>query len=90
MADTKRNKRKVLSGVVKSNKMDKTCVVVVERRFRHPLYEKIVRTSKSYYAHDAENKCNIGDKVKIVSARPMSRMKKWRVLEITGKTGDIS
>lgn len=74
--------RKELTGKVVSNKMDKTVVVAVENRFPHPRYEKqIVRTHK-FKAHDAENSCNIGDSVRIQECRPLSKEKRWLVLEI--------
>lgn len=70
-------------GEVVSNKMDKTVVVKVTRMFSHPLYKKYLRRSKNYYAHDENNECNIGDSVRIVETRPMSKQKRWRVAEIT-------
>lgn len=73
--------KRVLSGVVVSDKMDKTVIVKVERRFRHPIYKKIVSVSKRYSAHDQENKCKVGDVVSIVESRPISKTKKWSVLE---------
>lgn len=77
-----RERRKHLVGVVVSDKMDKTAVVSVERRYRHPLYKKVVRSSKKYMAHDEKNRCRIGDKVRIVESRPMSRHKRWMVEDI--------
>ena len=68
-------------GIVRSNKMDKTAVVEVVRYVRHPLYKKYVRRRVRYMAHDGDNSCSIGDEVKIVESRPMSRRKRWRVLE---------
>jgi small subunit ribosomal protein S17 len=76
-------KRKVREGLVVSNKMAKTVVVAVETRKVHPLYKKAIRVTKKYKAHDENNACKIGDKVKIVEARPLSKEKKWRVVEIT-------
>jgi len=73
--------RKVLTGTVVSDKMDKTVVVRVERTHRHPLYGKVVRTHKKYHAHDEENECNEGDMVRILEARPMSKRKRWVVIE---------
>jgi small subunit ribosomal protein S17 len=69
-------------GKVVSNKMDKTVVVAVERRFPHPLYEKQVKKTKKFYAHDEENKCNEGDIVRIRESRPLSKLKRWVVVEI--------
>ncbi|MCD6345242.1 MAG: 30S ribosomal protein S17 [Anaerolineae bacterium] len=77
-----RERRKHLVGVVVSDKMDKTAVVRVERRYRHPLYKKVVRSSKKYMAHDEKNACRIGDKVRIVESRPLSRHKRWMVEDI--------
>ncbi len=74
-------KRKVLTGTIVSDKMDKTVVVRVERTHRHPLYGKVVRTHKKYHAHDEENACNEGDMVRIREARPMSKRKRWVVIE---------
>ncbi len=82
-----REGRKHLIGIVTSDKMDKTVVVTVERRYRHPLYEKVVRAAKKYMAHDEENNCQIGDKVRIVECRPYSRRKRWAVEEILERVG---
>ncbi|MBP7189916.1 MAG: 30S ribosomal protein S17 [Rickettsiaceae bacterium] len=73
--------KRVLKGVVVSAKPDKTVIVNVERRFRHPIYKKIVRVSKKYAAHDADNKFNIGDEVSIIESRPISKTKTWVVIE---------
>lgn len=73
--------KRVLQGVVVSNKADKTVTVRVERRYSHPLYKKIVRSYKKYAAHDEGNKCQIGDVVKIEESRPISKSKSWVVLE---------
>lgn len=77
-----RNMRKKMQGVVVSDKMDKTVVVRVDRKQRHPVYQKVFRLSSKFKAHDAENKCKIGDEVLIVETRPMSKTKCWRVVEI--------
>lgn len=77
--------RNELIGVVVSNKMNKTVVVAVERRFPHPLYKKIVKKIKKYKAHDEENKCQIGDIVLIRETRPLSKEKRWRVVSIIGR-----
>ena len=74
--------RKVREGIVVSTKMDKTAVVEVVRRSRHPQYRKTVQQSKRYYAHDEENDLNPGDRVRIVETRPLSAKKRWRLLEI--------
>jgi len=78
-------KRKVREGVVVSDKMNKTVVVAVETRKVHPLYKKPIRVTKKYKAHDENNACKIGDKVRIVETRPLSKEKRWRVMEILSK-----
>ncbi|MDR0978625.1 MAG: 30S ribosomal protein S17 [Lachnospiraceae bacterium] len=80
-----RNLRKVMIGIVKSNKMDKTVVVSVETRVTHPTYSKIVKRTYNLKAHDEENKCQVGDKVKVMETRPLSKDKRWRVVEIMEK-----
>lgn len=80
-----RNLRKERVGIVTSNKMDKTVVVTVEQRAMHPLYKKTVISSKKYKAHDEENTCGVGDKVRIVETRKLSKDKNWRVAEIIEK-----
>jgi small subunit ribosomal protein S17 len=75
--------RKVRIGTVISNKMDKTATVLVERRIRHPQYHRIVRVSKKFLAQDENNDCQIGDEVRIVETRPLSKRKRWRVVEVT-------
>ena len=77
-----RNVRKVRVGKVVSNKMDKTVVVVIDRHIPHELYNKPMTSSKRFKAHDEENKCQVGDTVKIVETRPLSKDKRWRVVEI--------
>jgi small subunit ribosomal protein S17 len=72
--------KRILQGVVTSDKADKTITVRVERRFTHPIYKKTVRSSKKYAVHDEENKCKVGDVVKIIESRPMSKTKKWAVV----------
>jgi small subunit ribosomal protein S17 len=84
---TGRGGRKVRVGVVVSDKPDKTVVVSVERRFPHPLYGKQVTRSKKYHAHDAENQYRIGDTVRIMETRPLSRRKRWRVVELIERPG---
>ncbi len=74
--------RKERSGVVTSNKMDKSIVVVVERRIKHPMYGKFVKRSSKFMAHDENNECNIGDTVRIMETRPLSKNKCWRLVEI--------
>ncbi len=77
--------KKVYTGRVISDKMDKTVVVVVERLTQHPLYKKTIKKIAKFKAHDEENKCKVGDKVSIIESRPLSRDKSWRVLEIVEK-----
>ncbi len=72
--------KRVLQGVVVSDKTDKTVVVRVERRFMHPIMKKVIRKSKKYHAHDADNKCKIGDAVRIQECRPISKLKTWEVV----------
>ena len=74
--------KRVLTGVIVSDKTDKTVVVNVERKVKHPLYGKIIRRSKKYHAHDETNECGIGDRVLIMETRPLSKLKRWRVLEV--------
>ena len=80
-----RNLRKTRVGIVTSDKMDKTVVVSVKDRVRHPLYKKIVNNTYKLKAHDENNECGIGDKVKIMETRPLSKTKRWRVVEIIEK-----
>ena len=77
-----RNLRKERIGVVASNKMDKTIVVVIERRTKHPIYGKFVKKSTRFFAHDEKNECNIGDTVRIMETRPLSKNKRWILVEI--------
>ncbi len=78
-----RNLRKEKTGVVVSNKMDKTIIVQVERRVKHPKYGKFVKKTSKFAAHDDKNDCNIGDTVRISETRPLSKTKCWRLVEIT-------
>ncbi len=77
--------RKVKIGKVVSNKMDKTIVVAVEDSVKHPLYKKIVKRMQRFKAHDESNQCSIGDRVKIMETRPLSKEKNWRLVEIVEK-----
>ena len=77
-----RNLRKERVGVVSSNKMDNSITVVVNRKVKHPVYGKFVNKTKKFLAHDEENTCNIGDTVRIMETRPLSRRKSWRLVEI--------
>ena len=80
-----RNLRKVMIGTVTSNKMDKTVVVSVETSVKHKLYGKIVKRTYKLKAHDENNECNIGDTVKVMETRPLSKDKRWRLVEIVEK-----
>ena len=80
-----RNLRKTRTGKVTSNKMDKTIVVAIENHVKHPLYKKIVKKTYKLKAHDEKNECNIGDTVKVMETRPLSKDKRWRLVEIIEK-----
>ncbi len=82
---TTRSKRARLQGKVVQAKMDKTAVVQVTRKYPHPIYKKYVKSTKKYYAHDQQNSCSVGDEVLIEATRPLSKLKRWRILEITRK-----
>lgn len=77
--------KRILQGTVVSDKQDKTIVVKVERRFTHPLLKKTVRRTKNYHAHDENNDCKVGDAVLIEETRPLSRLKRWKVVEAAAK-----
>ena len=81
----KRNLRKTRTGVVVSDKMDKTVVVAIKERVKHPLYGKIVNRTKKFKVHDENNQCGVGDKVRVMETRPLSKDKHWRVIEIVEK-----
>jgi small subunit ribosomal protein S17 len=85
VAATSRGYRKVREGLVVSDKMDKTVVVEVEDRVKHPKYGKVIRRTKRYKAHDAENACGVGDRVVLMETRPLSATKRWRVSQILEK-----
>ncbi len=80
-----RNLRKSRVGIVVSNSMDKTVIVAVNELKKHPLYEKHVKTTKKFAVHDENNECNVGDRVKIMETRPLSKTKSWRLTEIIEK-----
>ena len=84
-----RGRRRVMVGEVVSDKMDKTVVVRVDRTRRHPLYGKVIRVSKRYKAHDEENRCRVGDVVRIMESRPLSREKRWVVIEILSRGEEV-
>jgi len=79
------SRKRKLVGVVVSNKMQKTVVVQVDRLVKHPLYKKYLKRKSKFYAHDQENECMIGDKVLIMECRPLSKQKRWRLIEILKK-----
>ena len=80
-----RNLRKTRIGVVSSNKMDKTVVVAVERKVQHPIYGKFLKKTTKFHAHDEKNECSIEDTVRIMESRPLSKTKRWRLVEIVEK-----
>jgi small subunit ribosomal protein S17 len=80
-----RNLRKTRIGVVTSNKMEKTVTVAVERKVKHPIYGKFVKKTTKFHAHDEKNECSIGDTVRIMETRPMSKTKRWRMVEVLEK-----
>ena len=80
--ENKRNLRKERVGVVVSNKMDKSITIAVEGRVKHPMYAKFIKTTSKFMAHDEKNDCNVGDTVKIMETRPMSKNKNWRLVEV--------
>ena len=80
-----RNLRKIRTGVVTSNKMTKTITVAVERKVKHPIYGKFVKKTTRFHAHDEKNECSIGDTVRIMETRPMSKTKRWRLVEVIEK-----
>jgi small subunit ribosomal protein S17 len=80
-----KSKKRIVVGRVTSSKMDKTIVVVVEMRVRHPLFNKVVRRRKKFVAHDEQNQCQVDDRVKIEESRPLSKTKRWMLVEILKK-----
>ena len=78
-------RKKQLSGLVLSSKMDKTIVIKVARKVAHPVYKKLVYKTKKYYAHDPKNLCEVGDLVKIIEVKPISKLKRWSVLKVEKK-----
>jgi small subunit ribosomal protein S17 len=86
----KRGNRQELVGVVTSAKMQKTIVVRVRRTTQHPLYERVVRSAKKYYAHDDKGEAKVGDTVRIVSTRPLSKLKRWRLKEVLQRSTRVA
>jgi small subunit ribosomal protein S17 len=82
MEEAKRHLRKMREGHVCSDKADKTIVVMIERRVRHPLYGKEIRITKKVHAHDEENRAKLGDVVRVMETRPLSRLKRWRLVDV--------
>jgi len=80
-----RNLRKTRIGVVTSNRMEKTITVAVERKVKHPIYGKFVKKTTKFHAHDEKNECTIGDTVRIMETRPLSKTKRWRLVEVVEK-----
>jgi len=80
-----RGRRKVRMGVVVSDKMDKTIVVRVDRQVAHPIYKKIIKRTERFKVHDETNDCHVGDRVRIMETRPISKFKRWRVVEVLGR-----
>ncbi len=80
-----RNMRKTRTGIVVSDKMDKTVVIAIKDNVRHPLYGKIIKRTSKIHAHDEKNECGIGDRVAVMETRPLSKTKRWRVVEIIEK-----
>lgn len=85
MAEEKRNLRKTRTGIVVSDKMDKTAVVAIKTRVKHPLYGKIMNKTSKFKVHDENNDCGTGDTIKIMETRPLSKDKRWRLVEIIEK-----
>lgn len=79
---SERNLRKTKTGIVAGNKMQKTITVAVERRLKHPIYGKYMKKTSTFKAHDENDECNIGDTVRIMETRPLSKLKRWRLVEI--------
>lgn len=82
MEELQRNIRKERTGIVTSDKMNKSIVVSVEGKQKHPMYGKFIKRTKKFHAHDAKDECNVGDTVRIMETRPMSKTKNWRLVEI--------
>ena len=82
---SERNLRKTRIGVVTSNKMEKTITVAIERKVKHPIYGKFLKKTTKFHAHDEKNECSIGDTVKVIETRPLSKLKRWRLVEAVEK-----
>jgi small subunit ribosomal protein S17 len=86
---TTRNQRRTIEGTVVSDKMQKTITVLVERTYRHPKYEKFVRKQKRYHAHDEKGEARVGDRVELRSCRPMSRLKRWTLVQVLERAAPV-
>ena len=86
----KRGARQELTGVVTSARMQKTIVVEVTRTTQHPLYQRVVRAGKKYYAHDENGEARVGDRVRIVASRPLSKLKRWRLKEVVSRSSRVA
>ena len=89
-ASTERGRRQELVGVVTSAQMQKTIVVKVTRTTQHPLYQRVIRSAKKYYAHDEAGEARVGDTVRIVSTRPLSKLKRWRLKEVVARSTRVA
>lgn len=85
VSQKRQSKRKTRTGVVTSNKMEKSITVAIEKRVKHPIYKKFFKKTTKFMAHDEKNECSIGDMVKIMETKPLSKMKKWRLVEVVEK-----
>lgn len=85
-----RNTRRTLEGVVTSDKMEKTITVLVTRTYQHPKYKKFVREQKKHHAHDEKGEAKIGDRVEIMSCRPLSKLKRWRLVRVVAKAAEVA
>jgi len=83
-------RRQQKAGIVTSNKMQKTVDVTEERQVKHPFYKRVIRRSKNFLAHDEKNQCQVGDTVRIEETRPLSRRKRWRVVEVVAKAAQVA
>ncbi len=89
MSTAKRGNRKLRTGIVTSDQMDKTVAVAIVRTYQHPTYKKIVRSTTKILAHDEQNACNLGDLVQVIESRPLSRRKRWNVRQIISKAEQV-
>jgi len=85
MEEQSRSRKRVLQGIVVSTKMEKSAVVNVERIIQHPLYKRTMKRSKKYKVHDEQNECKVGDRIRVIECKPISKQKTWRLLEVVSK-----